>query len=360
MRLREFFFIALSAVACRPGAVDGVEIPDPDLGGLEPQVVEALARSREAVARDPSSAEAWGTLAAVYDAHLLADVAERCYRHAHELAPDDFRWVYLLAVVREINGADAVELIELFGEAAALRPDYPTTWLRLGDALWRRGRIEDARAALLRAIELEPDAALAHRRLGQLRLGQGEAEAAKAELERAIALEPTDLAAHTALAQACLRLGQPELAREVLARAAGLEPVNVIDDPVHAEQVVARNVGSDHLFGRGVQLIGVGSYAEAVVPLETVVAQSPDDPSAQYWLGLAHRGSGAPEPAKEHLERALEIEPRMNAARLQLADLLAERGESAEAAEHYRIALRYAPGDPEIRARLAALNDRAQ
>ena len=89
---------------------------------------------------------------------------------ADELAPEDFRWIYLLAVVREINGADAEEMIELFRRAAALRPDYAPIYIRLGDGLWRRGRHDEAEDELQKAIRLAPNAALAYRRLGQVAL----------------------------------------------------------------------------------------------------------------------------------------------------------------------------------------------
>lgn len=343
-------------VACGSGERDAA--PDPTLDHLEPQVVEAIGRARHAALEHPDSAEAWGELAATYDAHLLADLAEDGYRRARRLAPEDFRWVYLLAIVREINGADADELAELFGRAQELRPNYEPAWLRLGDALWRRGRHDAARGELEHALALAPDDALAHRRLGQVLLTQGHAAEAVPHLERAIELEPRDLAAYGALAQAQARLGDESASRETVARSQGLEPVQAIDDPVHAAEVVSRNVGSDHLFGSAVQRIRRGEFEAAIEALEVVVAASPRDPSARYWLGTAYRRAGRAQPAEESLARAIELEPRMNVARLELADLLAEQGRTAEAAVRYREAMQFAPNDASIAERLERVERR--
>ncbi len=352
--------LALAALSCSGGGgpAPAAEVPDPDLGHLEPQVAEKMRQARQAVLDDPLAAAAWGELGAVYDAHLLADLAEYCYRRAHTLEPAEFRWVYLLGVVREINGAGADELIDLFGRAAALEPTYAATHLRLGDGLGRRGRYEEARRALSLALELAPGTALAHRRLGQVLLQQGELEQARTHLLRAVELEPQDLAAHTALAQAYARSGDAARAKETLERARGLESVNAIDDPVHASEVVARNVGSEHLFGEAVRRIQAGQYEEAVLALEVVVSASPENPSAHYWLGTAQRGMGREAQALAELTLAVQLQPRMNAARVLLADMLASVGNTRDAAEHYRQALRYAPGDAAIAERLSRLEAR--
>jgi len=351
--------LLVGAIACREDPeASRRDVPDPDLAHLEPQIAEALRRAREQVLRDPDSAEAWGELASSFDAHLFADPAEHCYRTAHDLAPGDFRWAYLLAVAMEINGAGAEEVTAAFRRAAALRPDYATTYLRLGDALWRRGHYEDAAHELRQALALAPDTAIAHRRLGQVMLSLGDAKRAEEHLVRAIELEPGDLAAHTALARAYARLGDAERARQANLDAEGLEPVNAIDDPVHAEQVSVRNVSFNQLFTSGVRRIQEGNPAAAIEPLAAAVGAVPRNPSAHYWLGTAYLRAGRTDAAASHLAQAIELAPRMNAARVSLADLLADAGRSAEAAAHYREALRYAPGDSSVRERLDRLERR--
>jgi Flp pilus assembly protein TadD len=321
------------------------ELPDPDLSGMEPQVVRLLVEAREAVRAQPDSGEAWGELGSLYDAHLLTDLAETCYRRAHELAPAEFKWVYLLAVARELQGADVAELTELFGQAAELAPDYAPLRVRLGDALWRRNRYEEAREELRRAVEMAPDSAMAHRRLGQVILTIGDAREAVRHLVRSVELEPQDLAAHSALARALMRTGETERARAIRERARGLEPVTALQDPVYGEQVFMRNMSSSGAFARGTAAVRQGAYEQAIRDLTLVLELRPDDASAHYWIGTAHQGSGRAAPAVNHLSRAVELDPAMAKARRQLGTLLTLEGRYADAVEHYERAAALEPLD---------------
>ena len=84
-----------------PGTAVAVEVPAPDLTGMEEDVVRLLEEARRAVL-EQESATAWGALGAACHAHGLYPEAQQSYRQATALEPDEFRWIYLLAVVREI------------------------------------------------------------------------------------------------------------------------------------------------------------------------------------------------------------------------------------------------------------------
>ena len=102
-----------------------IDVPHPDLSGMEPRVAELLERARNELLEAPDLAAPWGALAAAYHAHGLHDVAESCYRRAGWIDRTDFRWAYLLAVVRQINGARPDELSELFDAAAGCARTMP-------------------------------------------------------------------------------------------------------------------------------------------------------------------------------------------------------------------------------------------
>lgn len=329
---------ALATLHCSPGAqrpADAV-VPGPELVEMEPRVARVLQEARQAVLASRDSAEAWGELGSLYDAHMLTDLAETCYRRAGTLAPDDFRWVYLLAIVREIQGADAPELRQRFGRASAIRPEYAPLHVRLGDALWRRGEYEEARDQLRRAIELSPEIAMAHRRLGQVLLALGQAQEAAEQLGQAVTLEPGDLAARSALAQALMRLGRTEEAREARDGARGLEPVSVLNDPVYGAQVFMRSMNSGRAFARATAAIRAGAYDRAVEDLRLVLEVRPDDASVHYWTGTAYQQLGDIRLATTHLTRAVKLAPGMVQARLQLGQLLVLHGRHAEALEQYQ------------------------
>jgi tetratricopeptide (TPR) repeat protein len=304
---------------------------------MEPQVADVLDRAREAVLAQETAAT-WGELGAVYDAHGLLAEAETCYGRARELDPSAFEWTYLLAIVREVRGAGTEEVVALFDRAAAARPDYPPIHVRLGAALTLRGEQPRAREAFERAVELAPDHAVAHRGLGQVLLALDEAGQAADHLSRAVELEPRDLSAHSGLAQAYMRLGMEDRARQVVDRSRDLEPINAFDDPVYGERVFMRSVSSSRAFSRAQAALRIGAWAQAEQDLALVLRARPDDASAHYWKGLAHRRLGQNGAALMHLSRAVEIEPAMARARIEMGAMLVGEQRFEEAVQQLELA----------------------
>ena len=332
------------SVGCDGKPTGGQVLPDPDLSGMEPQVAQLLRRARQAVV-ERDSVGSWGELGAAYDAHGLLEHAESCYRRAHELDPRGFEWAYLLAVVREVRGAEATEVVQLFDRAAELRPDYGPIFVRLGAALALRGEHESAREAFERAIVLAPQNAVAHRGLGQTLLALGSAGAAAEHLERAVELEPRDLAARSGLAQAYMRSGRTDRAGEIVEQARQLQPINSFDDPVYAERVFLRSVSSSRANSRAQAALRTGRFDQAVGDLAIVVQARPDDASAHYWKGMAHRRLGQDDPALTHLSLAVQLEPTLVQARLELGALELSRARHAQAVEHLEAAAALQPLD---------------
>jgi len=336
--------VVLWSVGCDAAPTGGQDLPDPDLSEMEPQVADVLRHKRQDVV-ELGSVEAWGELGAAYDAHGLLEQAETCYRRAHELDSRRFEWAYLLAVVREVRGAETAEVVELFGRAAELRSEYGPVFVRLGAALALRGEYASAREAFERAIVLAPQNAVAHRGLGQTLLALGDAGAATEHLERAVELEPRDLSARSGLAQAYMRSGDAELAGETVRQAQQLQPINSFDDPVYAERVFLRSVGSSRAYSRAQAALRTGRFDQAVRDLAIVVQARPDDASAHYWKGMAHRRLGQGDPALTHLFRAVELEPTLVQARLELGALLLSRSRHAQAVEQLEAAAALQPLD---------------
>ncbi len=183
------------------------ELPTPDTSGMQPRVAQRIDEARQAVLRKPFSADAWGGFGLICDAHLLADHAATCYRRAMALAPDDFRWVYLLAILRNGQDAGVNEVLALFQAAVRLKPDFAPTRFRIGVILAEEGPYNDAYQAYLEAIELDPSLAIARRRLGQLMLTLGDTRVAISQLEHVLQLAPKDGPTYAALAQAYMRSG---------------------------------------------------------------------------------------------------------------------------------------------------------
>lgn len=302
--------VALLAAACgNPPADTALTVPEPpDSSRMEPEVARLLADARSEVIHHMDSAESWGNLASLYDAHGLFEPAESCYRQATTLDPADFRWAYLLAVVRDMRSAGPDELVQLFEAASKLDPDYAALHTRLGEALARHGRNAEARERLDRAVALAPTEAVIERLLGQVSLSLGDLAAAERHLVRATELEPRDQSAYATLAQLYLRRGDEGRAESAAARAGTLERINALDDPVYDQWVFSRAMSPSRALARARIRLRDADYTAAAHDLEAVLARRAGDADVHALLGEAYAGLGRTDEAIQQLERAVALD----------------------------------------------------
>jgi Tfp pilus assembly protein PilF len=67
-----------------------------------------------------------------------------------------------------------------------------------------------------------------------------------------------------------------------------------------------------------------GAYGLAIDTLEEALKKSPRSAIYHYHLGMAYAKAGKPEPARQHLEKALQLDPKLPKAqeiRVTLAQL---------------------------------------
>lgn len=337
-----------------PVAGAAVPVPDPDTSEMLSLAADTIGSARAAVLRAPDAAEAWGGFGEALDAHKLYDAAAVAYGRAHELAPAEFRWAYLLAVVEDFRGRGTDEIVGLFESAIATNAGYPPLFLRYGDALVRQGELDRARAAYERAIELDPDFAMAHRGLGQVLLASDEAAAARAALEAAARIEPEDGVVFASLAQAYTRLGETDRAADARTKARELPRVLGVPDPVRF--AVERKAGTPGTARkRALDAIREGLFASALPDARFLVEVEPDDVLYRIWLGtcLVETGDGAA--AGEHFERAATLAPEHPQALPLYAGWLEAAGRFTESIERWQRAVELAPDDPARGARTARL-----
>lgn len=337
--------LALAAACTEPVP----PIPDPDTTGMETAVQERIAAARSAIAEAPRSDQAWGRLGMVLHVHELHEPATAAYRQARRLDPDEIRWPYFLGDVLSAQGTDLDGAIEAFRAAIAIRPDYAPARLRLADALLLSGKPEAAVEAYGRALDLVPD-------LGPARLGRGQAQlqldrltAAVADLERAAELLPNSPTALYALSRAHLRLGRREEAEAVAARARRADGVDFYDDPLMRE-VRSEAASSNLLWERARALLSTDDTRAAIPLLKRVAQMRSDEPRIHHQLGAAYQAIGRGEPAIRELTRAVELDPELHDARVQLALALLDAGRPAEALPHLTAASRGRPDDSTIHA----------
>jgi tetratricopeptide (TPR) repeat protein len=241
---------------------------------------EDLSRAHRAAAARPSDAEAVGFLARLLHAWEQWNAAHAVYARAQALAPDGFDWHYLDGVVlqRLARHADAAAR---FRAALTLDRGYLPARVKLAEALFEAGRLEESRALyeeLVREPAAEPAALFG---LGRIAAAEGRHDDAARELQRATSLFPEWGGAHYALALSLRALGRRDEAQRALEAHARHGPRwPAVADPL-LEGVAALRDDAGTLLRRGKRLAEKGDLAGAIAAYEAALARDPS-------LAIAH------------------------------------------------------------------------
>ena len=208
-----------------------------------------------------------------------------------------------------------IQLALQFYEAAIkLRPEFPEAQYQRARALVSMGRLTEAEKGFRRAIELRSDWALPTAALGSLLVRLDRLDEALKYLDRALEIDAKSPTALVALAELRLRMR------------AGREVLQSLLERLRA-------------------------------------ATASQDATASLWAarGAIERAVGDKAEAAASLERALNIDPQNNAARMERAEMRAGAGEFERAIEDARAAQRAeAPGAALLLARIYALAGRQE
>lgn len=279
------------------------DLPNPPVGDMEQPVREIVAETRLNVLKSPRSADAWGWYAAVLDAHLFYDEAAPCYRRAHELAPQDVRYSYNLALVLESIGAAPDEGLALFQRVAEQQPDFPPVQVRIGHCHSLRGDHAAAAVAYRKALALDPNLVIARRALGQALIQVEDFAAAQTELERVAAAAAQDGPTQAALARIYAQRGDEARALAASERARSLRDVLTLPDKIRF-QVTQQGRSSRLLLERLPGRLAEGDYAGAVDDLKLLLRTRARDPKVHDQLADAYQHLGQKGLADQELAEA--------------------------------------------------------
>jgi tetratricopeptide (TPR) repeat protein len=284
------------------------------------EIVDAL------LARYPKSQSSHLLRGMALDELGRLDEAERSYRSALQIAPDDAQILarYGMHRLRAEDWPGAIRLLErslasredalsyfylaqayfhtdakakalqAIEKSAALEPKNPTILLKLGEYRAQASRYPPALEALRRAQQLDPDQPGLDLALGVVHLSLLEVEEARAALERAHAKEPDNLAVLSNLAQACSKARDHAAAREHYQR---------LIDLGHQD--------APYYLGLGAALLGLGQNENAIAALTTATRKNPEQAEAHFHLARAYRAVGRVEESQRELRafQALKANP---------------------------------------------------
>ncbi|OWK40271.1 TPR repeat [Fimbriiglobus ruber] len=311
-------------VNTRPAVVAPPPIP-PEIP--DPTVRQALTQAREAVEKDPTTADPWGELGLVFRAHELDPQAVSCFSQAARLDPQDPHWPYLVGTTNiRLNLADVIPHLRE-AERLATTPELKSAArLRLAETLFELGEPDEAGRLFTEELQADPANPRVHLGLGMVALARDAVAEAVPHLEAAARTPFAQRKAGALLATAYRRLGKPDAASQTEVRAsAGGKDVSWPDPFVAG--YMTRQVGRQEQIRRVDELEAQGRFREAAAVLEELVQAYPDDQTF-VSLGKVLARSGDLPRAELALREALRQNPDHAAAHFFLGmtlSLVAER-----------------------------------
>jgi tetratricopeptide (TPR) repeat protein len=314
--------VLCALAGCRSAGRGGLEPPAPDTAGAEPLVVERVAAARDRVLGARDSAEAWGELGMVLDAHHMCKHALVCYAEARRLDPANFKWPYLQANC--MLDTPPSEVVAVLRQACDLRPDFAPACLRLARLLMTSSHEQEAERLFARVSESDPGNASAWLGLGQIALARGDLARARETLERAAGAGPDSRAVLASLARVYARLGLAAEAQEVALEAKDALRDTPLDDEVLVE-VFDHGATAYHLAQQGKARLERGELDEAIARLRRSLATRPEQAPARVDLGRALILSGDESAGIAELEHANRLVPEIVDVEAELGTLRARR-----------------------------------
>ncbi|MEC5397995.1 XrtA/PEP-CTERM system TPR-repeat protein PrsT [Uliginosibacterium sp. H1] len=382
------------------------------------RVDAALALTDKALSIAPANADAWAAKAGVLLAQRQVPEALAAYGRALAAEPKHIEARLARATVLLDAGQDAPAKADI-DELGKLSPDDPRVAMLRANLAARRGEGSAVQLALGEVVAtIDPMSPESRARRPQLLMlggtahyGLGNMQKAREYLEILVRQQPFNVGAIKLLASASLIAGEPARALTLLdsirPNARNDASFLILTANAHlalkhyqrAAQLYqeAAQLGAgdspDVMANLGLSLVGMGKTAaaaqqmqaafarspgdartgmalatiylkerqskQAVGVLEQVAARNPRNPLAFNMLGVAQGAAGNFPAARQAYEKALSVDPKLNAARLNLARLDAAEGKRDSARNRLNELLKVEPNNLDAMFELAQLDEAA-
>jgi protein O-GlcNAc transferase len=361
-------FISTTLLACPLPAADalaglqGQMLPGPvtaeqiNLQEFEPAVRDQINRAYEEARGKPEDGTAAGRLGMMFQVYGKYELAETCYLRARGLDPKSSRWPYYLGIVEKSLGKYELA-ISYTRDSLQIDNNYAPARIRLAQLLLDSGDPGQSAEICRSVIARNGNLATAHFALGQALAGKGEWPAAIESYRRACEIAENYAAAHYALGMAYRNTGDLAKARDHLQRYQVVKQLKQPSEDPMMEDVNSLYSGGLTRFAKGSAFYQQGKTTEAVQEFESALETNPRLIAAHINLIALYGQLRQDEKAEAHFRAAVEVDPGWVETYYNWGLFLVQRGRKEEAAELFRKAVAVNPNYPEARVQLGLLLD---
>ncbi|MFP4281961.1 MAG: tetratricopeptide repeat protein [Opitutales bacterium] len=288
-------------------------------------------------------------LSRLYHGNGFLAEAMQCYEGLVALEPGEPRWWHRYATILASYGY-LEDAIPLWREAIALAPDYLPARIRLGDALLKARRFEEAREVYARARRLEAANPYILLGLGRWAIAQEDWEQAMEFLEGAAEASDYRIGADL-LISAYQRLGMEQKAL-VVGRVVEEGAFSDLVDP-WIEELSLVCYEPQQLATTGGMAIFRGAHERGLALLRRAVELAPEDAYYHYQLGMALLEADQPEAATKAFQETVERKPDLADGWLRLIELSRTAGLPGRARSLIEEGMLAAPDSPSMHIAMA-------
>ncbi len=331
--------LAIAITGC-PLSVDKGQLPEGPalvLDGFETAVSQQIQLAYGQWEAAPRTSQTNGALAMLLHTYLQYPTASVYYQRARLLAPDEFRWAYLHALVL-LNLGERDDAIEALRRAVVLDPQYLPAAIRLAETLADAGQNDESREAYETLLESDPN--LPQALFGLSQLVPDESSDKRIELlVAAVNRRGPYGAAHYALAEAYRQRGDLEKTDRQLAFFETFRTrVPEVTDTL-VEEMQNLNSSKQGLINRGQRNIAQGRVSRAIDDLERALARDASNANTHSLLITAHGMMGNIEQAESHFRQGIALDPELVQLHNNLGTLRLRQRRYDEAARAFRDAV---------------------
>jgi superkiller protein 3 len=335
---------------------DLVPVERINLEEFEPAVRDQLSRAYEEVRKRPQDGAVAGKLGMVLQVYGKYELAQSCYLRARGLDPGSSRWPYYLGVVEKSLGKNE-QAIGHVREALKIDPGYAPARVRLAGLLFDSGDTEQSAELYRSAIAQNNRLATAYFGLGQVLAARADWPAAIEAYSRACDIAKNYAAAHYALGMAYRNAGDMAKARTHLQLSQSLKQAKQPSDDPLIDELNSLYSGGLTRFAKGSSLYQAGKLREAIVEFEGALEVNPRMVMAHINLIALYGQLNQPDKSEQHFRSAIDLDPGWVEAYFNWGMFLVQHGKPTEAAEMFRKAIEVNPDYPEAQVQLGLLLD---